>query len=153
MLLVQLGIGVGFGLHYAFMDVATAALVNLLGAVQIVAALAFGTSPRLKWMGYALVPAIVGTCLLTWHGLPSLLSATGMALIALGRVRVVPAPMRILVLSGLPFWLAHDLIIGSPLAVVDALVSSPAQSPCGGRSRSSRPGELGIALWSTAWLP
>ena len=99
------------------------------------------------------MPAIVGTCLLTWHGLPSLLSATGMALIALGRVRVVPAPMRILVLSGLPFWLAHDLIIGSPLAVVDAL-SLLTGAVALRRQVSQQPaGELGIALWSTAWLP
>ena len=121
MLLVQLGIGVGFGLHYALLEIATAALVNVLGAVQIAAALLFGTNPWLRWIGYALVPAIAGACLVTWHGLPSLLSASGMALIALGRVQVIPSSMRILVLSGCPFWLAHDLIIGSPLAVVDAL--------------------------------
>jgi hypothetical protein len=34
MLLVQVGIGFGFGLHYALWGGATAALVNGLGAVQ-----------------------------------------------------------------------------------------------------------------------
>jgi hypothetical protein len=121
MLLVQIGIGIGFGLHYALWGSATAALVNGLGAVQTAAALLFGTNPRLRWLGYGLIPALAGACVLTWNGLPSILAAVGQILIALGRVQINPSAMRSLVLSGLLFWLAHDGIMGSPLLFADLL--------------------------------
>jgi hypothetical protein len=121
MLLLQTGIGIGFGLHYALWGSATAALVNGLGAVQIAAALLFGTNPRLWWLGYGLIPALAGACVLTWNGLPSILAAVGQTLIALGRVQISLSAMRGLVLSGLLFWLAHDGIMGSPLLFADLL--------------------------------
>jgi hypothetical protein len=43
MLLVQIGIGIGFGLHYALWGGATAAIVNGLGAAQVAASLLLGT--------------------------------------------------------------------------------------------------------------
>jgi hypothetical protein len=113
MLLVQVGIGCGFGLHYALWGGATAALVNGLGAVQTAASLLFGTSRRLRWLGFAFIPGIVGACALTWNGFPSLM--------AFGRVQIAPSAMRALVLSGTFFWLAHDRMVGSPLLIADLL--------------------------------
>jgi hypothetical protein len=121
MLLVQIGIGIGLGLHYALWGSATAALINGLGTVQIAAALLFGTNPRLWWLGYGLIPALAGACVLTWNGLPSILAAVGQTLIALGRVQISISAMRGLGLFGLLFWLAHDGILGSPLLFADLL--------------------------------
>ena len=121
MLLVQVGIGFGFGLHYALWGGATAALVNGLGAVQTAASLLFGTSRRLRWLGFAFIPGIVGACALTWNGFPSILAAAGQILMAFGRVQIAPSAMRALVLSGTFFWLAHDRIVGSPLLIADLL--------------------------------
>jgi hypothetical protein len=121
MLLVQLGVGIGFGLHYALWGGATAAAINGLGAIQTAASLLFGTSPRLRCLGYALIPAIVGASALTWGGIPSLLAAIGQTLMALGRMQIKPSAMRILVLSGVLFWVAHDLVIRSPLVIADLL--------------------------------
>src|SRR5262245_33427429 len=121
MLLVQVGIGIGYGLHYALWGGVTAAVVNGLGAVQTTASLLSATSPRLRWLGYALMAAIIGACALTWHGLPSILAAIGQTLTALGRVQISPWAMRVLVLSGTLFWAAHDRLIGSPLLIPDLL--------------------------------
>jgi hypothetical protein len=121
MLLVQVGIGIGFGLHYALWGSSTAAIVNGLGAVQIAMSLLFGTDPRMRWLGFAIAPVIIGACVLTWSGPPSLLAAIGQTLMVLGRVQISPCAMRVLVLSGTLFWLAHDRIIGSPLFIADAL--------------------------------
>lgn len=121
MLTAQLGIALGFGAHYWLEGAQTAAILNALGLLHVLASLAWGTSPRLKWLGYALIPAIVVGCIASWGGLPSLFSALGTTLIAIGRVQASPSRLRLLVLMGTPFWLVHDLMIGSPLLIADAI--------------------------------
>jgi hypothetical protein len=121
MLTVQLGALLMLVLHYTLLGVATAAAVNALGATQIVASLVFGTKPRLRWIGYALAGTMVAASIVTWQGFLSVLSGTGMVVVAIGRVQTSARAMRIVVLAGGPFWLAHDLLIASPVAVADAL--------------------------------
>lgn len=121
MLLAQLLLAASFGLHYAIEGATTAAVLNGLSALQVAAALTFGTSPRLWWVGYALIPATGLGALVTWGGVPSLLAMIGTALVSVGRVQVDPRALQLLVLAGTPFWLAHDVVVGSPLVVADVL--------------------------------
>lgn len=121
MLLAQLVLATSFGLHYAIEGATTAAVLNSLSALQVAAALTFGTSPRLWWVGYALIPATVVGGLVTWSGAPSLLAMIGTLLISVGRVQIDPRALQVLVLAGAPFWLAHDMIVGSPLVIADVL--------------------------------
>jgi hypothetical protein len=121
MLLLQIGIGIGYGLHYLLWGSATAATVNGLGAVQTAAALLFGGSPRLRWLVFAPIPALAGACALTWHGLPSVLALVGQTLTAFGRVQLDTRTMRVLVSCGTLFWLAHDTVIGSPVLIADLM--------------------------------
>lgn len=121
MLIVQIGIGVGFGLHYALLGNLTASAVNALGAVQVAIALCLGDRPGLRWIGWAFVPAVVAAAFLTWQGLPTIVAAAGTLFIALARVQSNPIRMRILVLAGCPFWIFHDLLVGSPVIVADVL--------------------------------
>lgn len=121
MLLVQLfGIS-ALAAHYALAGLETAAAANGLGALQIAASLLLGTRPDLRWIGYLLAAVVVCAGAATWQGLPSLLAAAGTIFITIGRVQSNPRAMRLLVLCGGPFWLAHDLLIASPVAVADAL--------------------------------
>lgn len=121
MMMVQAGIGIGFGLHYALMGATTAAAANALSAAQIIATLLFGASPRARWIPYVLFPATVAACLFTWDGPHSLLATIGTLLIGFGRLQMNANRMRILVASGVPLWLLHDLIIMSPIAIFDAI--------------------------------
>lgn len=121
MLIVQLGIGVGFGLHYALLGSLTASAVNGLGAVQVILALVLGTRPGVQWLGWAFIPAVVGAAFLTWQGAPTIAAAAGTLMIAVGRVQPDPLRMKLLVLAGLPFWVLHDLIVGSPAVIADVL--------------------------------
>ncbi len=121
MLLVQLGIPSGYSVHYALVGAETGGLLNMLGAMLIVVSILFGTNPRLKWIGYAMIPAILIACIVTWTGLPSLLSTIGMILICIGRVQQSAEIMRWLVLAGTPFWLVHDSLVASPLIFADLL--------------------------------
>lgn len=121
MLMAQLGIALGFGAHYWLEGAQTAAILNGLGALHVLASLTWGTNRRLKWLGYAMIPAVVLACLVTWSGLPSAFSGLGTTLIAIGRVQVTASRLRLFVLIGTPFWLVHDLMIGSPLFIADAI--------------------------------
>lgn len=121
MLTIQLGALILLVLHYALLGVTTAAAMNALGAIQIAVCLLFGKRPHLRWIGYALAVLMVAASFATWQGLVSALAVSGMVLVAVGRVQTNAGIMRMIVLAGGPFWLAHDLLIASPVAVADAL--------------------------------
>lgn len=121
MLWCQFGIAAGFTLHYALTGIQTAALLNGLGGIQLLASLNGGQQKGLRWIAWAMVPAIGLACVLTWSGLPSVLSTTGMMLMTVGRIQSDPVRLRLLVVAGIPWWLAHDLIVGSPLFIADAI--------------------------------
>jgi surface antigen len=121
MLLTQLAGLIGVSVHYALIGLMTAALVSALGAVQITAALLSNDRRSLSRTGYVVAAMMACTSVVTWRGIASALSGSGMLLITAGRARVNGNSMRLLVLAGEPFWLAHDLMVGSPVAVADAL--------------------------------
>ena len=108
-------------LHYGLMGVTTAAIVNALGTLQLVACLAFGTHPRLRILGYGLAGIMVLSSVATWQGFHSALSLGGNLVIAFGRLQTRAETVRLIVLAGMPFWLLHDLLIGSPVVLADAL--------------------------------
>lgn len=118
-LLAQLAVATSFAAHYALEGMPTAATLNLLGAVHVSIALLLGHLPRFRWIGWIMIPAILVVCLLTWTGWTSALSTAGTLVIAFGRIQIQPRRLMILVLAGTPFWLAHDVLVGSPLAFVD----------------------------------
>jgi len=139
MLTVQLGIAAGFGAHYWLEGAQTAALLNGLGLLHVLASLCWGGNPRLKWVGYAMIPAIAISCLASWSGLPSLFSGIGTMLIALGRVQLSSSQLRLFVLAGTPFWLVHDVMIGSPLFAADAISIAMGLYAMAGHARLARP--------------
>ncbi len=67
MLVVQLGIAVGLGVHYGLLGAMTAALMNALCAIQVVAAIPIERQPRLRWTYYAVIPVIALASGLTWN--------------------------------------------------------------------------------------
>jgi hypothetical protein len=121
MLSLQLGALALLSLHYALLGVTTAAMVNALGTLQLVACLAFGTHPRLRWLGTGLAGLMIASSVFTWQGLISLLSTSGNVVIAFGRLQTRADVMRVIVLAGTPFWLLHDLLIESPVVLADTL--------------------------------
>jgi hypothetical protein len=121
MLSLQLGALALLSLHYALLGVTTAAAVNGLGTLQLIACLAFGTHPRLRVLGYGLAGLMMASSMLTWQGFISLLSTGGNMVIAFGRLQTNAGSMRLLVLAGTPFWLLHDILIASPVMLADAL--------------------------------
>ena len=119
MLLIQIGIGAGFGVHYALLGASTAAVANLLSALQIAASLQVSATSR--WINYLLIPSMVLTCALTYAGLSSLCAMLGTVLLAVGRMQVIERKLRMWVMLGTIPWLLHDLLVASPIAVIDAI--------------------------------
>lgn len=121
MLIVQLGIGVGLGLHYALLGAPTAATMNAFSAAQVLAAIGMERRPNLRWVYWAIIPLIAVASVVTWTGPQSALAALGMAFITAGRMQSNVLSLRLLILCAQPFWFAHDVMVGSlPAMIADA---------------------------------
>ena len=135
MLLLQIGIGVGYCLHYLLWEAQPPPPSTVWGLRRQPRRSCSGGRPRLRWLVFAPIPVLAGACALTWHGLPSALALVGKTLTAFGRVQLDARAMRVLVSCGTLFWLAHDTVIGSPLLIADLasltsnafIIHSPAQ--------------------------
>jgi Bacterial inner membrane protein len=91
--------------------------------VQTVVAIWLVRFPRLRWAYYALMPAMGGASLVTWHGLPSIFAAAATVLSTIGRMQSNGVVLRILLLASTPCWMAHDLAVASLPGLVADLLS------------------------------
>jgi hypothetical protein len=121
MLAVQLGVAVSFTLHYMLLQADTAAVGNAIGALQILLSLFFSSAARLRWVSYMPIPLMLVLGAVTWNGASSLFATTGTVFLALGRAQLDERRLRTLVLVGTGFWLVHDTLVWSPVAIVDAI--------------------------------
>jgi hypothetical protein len=115
-LLAQLGAGVGFACHYALLGIAAPSLVNVLGSAQTVAALHSTQNQGLNRIGYGLIPLMICVGIYFWTGPTSALAVAAMGLIALGRMQNNQLTLRLMILAGGVFWLAHDYLVGAWIA-------------------------------------
>ncbi len=121
MLLVQLVPCLGFALHFAMVGAPTAAALNGLAALQVLAALALGTWPAFRLVYLLILPVIAAVMAVTWTGLPSVFAAAGMALISLARYQTRVAVFRGTMLVALPCWFVHNCLVGSIPGMVSDL--------------------------------
>jgi hypothetical protein len=122
MLLAYIGNNLGFALHYALLGHWTAVAMNGLMGVQTVVAIMLVREPKMLWAYYALMPVLGLASAVTWQGLPSFFAAGATAFSTIGRMQTNGTALRILLLASTPFWVAHDLIVGSvPGLVADVL--------------------------------
>ncbi len=122
MLLVQLGIGLGFGAHYALIGAGTAAVANWLSALQVALSLRLPATGCWRWVPASLlIAAMLVAGLLTFAGPSSMCAMAGTVILAIGRMQSDELRLRIWVMAGTIPWLVHDLLVASPIAVVDAV--------------------------------
>lgn len=113
MLAVQLATNLCFTLHFALLGAGTAAAVNGLSAAQVLAAIPLGARPGFRHVYLAILPLIAAALVTTWSGPPSMFAAVGAALISVGRYQTDLVRFRLVILAALPFWLAHNAMVGS----------------------------------------
>jgi hypothetical protein len=113
MLTAYVGNNLAFVVHYALLDQWTAVAMNVFMGGQTVVAIMLPRLPGLRWAYYALMPVLALASVATWHGLPSFFSAAAATLSTLGRMQTNEIVLRVLLLASTPFWVAHDLIVGS----------------------------------------
>lgn len=124
MLLIQAVSGLCFVLHYALIGAHTGSLMNLLALLQALAAIPLGEKPGFRVVYLLTLPAIALGLALTWNGWPSVFASLGMAGIAVGRYQTRVLPFRIILVSTVPFWTGHNLLVGSlPGLLSDTLVT------------------------------
>lgn len=119
MLTIQVGIGLGFALHYALIGATSGALANMLGTVQLLIALCATTSRPARMTGMALIVGMLFLPLMTSSGPASIFAAAGSVLIAFGRAQQREVTLRVVIMAGTACWLVHDLLVQSVIAFAD----------------------------------
>jgi hypothetical protein len=107
-LLAQLAAGLCFATHYAYLGIAVAAAVNILGSIQTSAAIFSEKNAAMGRLGYALICLMALVGLWFWQGPISGFSVMAMILIAMARMQTNEVRLRALLLAGGCFWLVHD---------------------------------------------
>ncbi|USD35863.1 MULTISPECIES: YgjV family protein [Ferrimonas] len=100
-------------IHFALLGHWTGALLMALACVRFAVSL-ITTRPFWCWVFLLLTLPLT---LLSWAGLPSLLSATGSALQTLSAFQRDDKRLRLGMIAGISFWLAHNIVVGSPMAI------------------------------------
>lgn len=125
MLLVQALGASAFATHYVLIGAETAAMLLVVAGLQAVLAIPLGTRKGFRLVYLATIPVIGIIMALSWQGLPSVFASLGLATISLGRYQTRIIPFRGLLVACVPFWVVHNLLVGSiPGLVSDALSMS-----------------------------
>lgn len=116
-LVLQLCATIFFALHYACIGVMAACAVNMICTIQTVAAILAPESRKLNAIGWALIPVILATAIVFWVGPVSILSSLATIALAVGRMQTDEYKLRILIIVGGAFWIAHDYLVESWIAL------------------------------------
>ncbi|WP_417346805.1 YgjV family protein [Ferrimonas sp.] len=99
--------------HFGLLDQWTGAGLMLLASARFAVSM---VSTARTWQWVFVASGIVITWL-TWSGVPSLLSGVGSTIQTLAAFRRCDRQLRLTMLVGISFWLAHNIVIGSPMAI------------------------------------
>ncbi|MGV2986583.1 YgjV family protein [Vibrio sp. E150_011] len=100
--------------HFALLEEWTAACLLIVGACRYLAGI-FTSDPRMKWLFYS--ATLLGTAV-TFSGLTSILSCIGSLFHTKASFSHNDKIMRWLMVIGTVVWGIHDVIVGSPVAVL-----------------------------------
>ena len=100
--------------HFALLGLWTAMGLAFLAAIRMVASY-LTTSKRV--MGVFIVAAVL-TAVLTYHGLLSVLSCLGAIFGTVGSFCREDRQLRLVMMCATSFWLVHNILAGTPTAVV-----------------------------------
>lgn len=123
-LMVQAGIGLGYGLQYALLDAWSGAFVCWLGTSQTLLILFAGKRRLQKAASLLMFPllAIVGT--ITWVGAPSAFAMTACGLTMIGRYQNDTVRLRSIQLTAAPFGMAYDVSVGALPALCGGAIAA-----------------------------
>jgi hypothetical protein len=102
-----------FTAHFALIGAYTGATMTTLAGLQALAAIPLGTRPGFRLVYLSMLPVIALAMIASWHGLASFFAALGLALTSVGRYQLEPTRFRALILSSIPAWSTHNVLVGS----------------------------------------
>jgi hypothetical protein len=130
-----------FTAHFALLGAYTGATMTTLAGMQALAAIPLGTRPGFRVVYLSMLPIIGAAMLVSWHGLPSFFSALGLTLTSVGRYQLDPIRFRTLILTSIPAWSAHNVLVGSiPGLCSDAVTLASGAWMLATAARVSEPG-------------
>ena len=111
-----------FTAHFLLIGATTGAVMTTLAGLQATLAIPLGTRPGFRVVYLMTLPFTAVAVVLTWHGLPSVFAAVGLTLTSLGRYQLGVLRFRALILTSIPAWSLHNVLVGSvPGLCSDAL--------------------------------
>jgi hypothetical protein len=123
-LAVQMGIGAGYGIQYAFLGAWSGTAICFLGASQTVIALIAGDRPGLRKLGLVFLPLVWVLAFATWAGISSLFALAACSLTMLGRLQSSTVALRGFMLGAAPFGISYDVSVGAGPALCGAVTSA-----------------------------
>lgn len=123
-LIVQAGIGLGYGAQYALLDAWSGALVCFLGASQTLLILFGGTGRVQRLASISVFPLLAVIGAMTWVGMPTAFALMACALTMFGRYQTDTVKLRSIQLTAAPFGMAYDISVGAFPALCGGLVAA-----------------------------
>lgn len=113
MLLIQtLGAG-SFALHFLLIGAETAALTSCAVIFQLMTVRFIKSRLQVNICFMLSIAFLTALAILNWHGLTSILALVGCTVASLARLQKVPGLMKLAFLASTPFWIVHNLLVGS----------------------------------------
>ncbi|MDE0879172.1 MAG: YgjV family protein [Sphingomonas bacterium] len=112
-----------FAVHFALLGSPTASAMCLISFAQLLFTASIKDRKAMVTLYAATVVLMAVLLAFTWHGTPSLLVAFGSIAGTAARLQRSTVRMKTFFLIGAPFWLAHNLLLGAPLALGVDVVS------------------------------
>lgn len=113
MLLVQtLGAG-SFAAHFMLIGAETAAWTSSMAVFQLFAVRFLRSSLQVHLCFVMSAVVLATIAVQSWHGIPSVLALLGCFLASMARLQKVPRIMKLGFLASTPFWIVHNIMVGS----------------------------------------
>lgn len=104
--------------HFVLLGQWTAALLMTISPIRYAASY-YSPSRKIK---YSLFAASIVMTAFTFSGLASLISCCGSLLQTIAAFSKEDKPLRIFMAVGICFWIIHNVLVGSPMAVVVEII-------------------------------
>lgn len=109
--------------HFLLLGAVTGATVMATAGVQALIAIPLGRSNGFKRLYLASLLATPLICYITWHGVASVFSSLALAIVCVANYQQNFVVQRVLLISAIFAWIAHNVLVASTPALVSNFLS------------------------------
>lgn len=110
-------------IHFTLLNANSGAWIMGIAGLQALLAIPLGQSPKFKTLYLLSLPLTPLICVLTWKGPESMFSSMALALVCLANLQLSSVRQRLLLITAIFAWIAHNLLIASMAALISNTLS------------------------------